>query len=229
MDLKLETLAIFLVLLPGFVSSTILDMVITRRPKDTFAKVVEALVLSFVIYALLIGIFGFPMLSVPAEVQKLPGVLGSEINARFVLGAFILAIVLPLIIGLIAASDRHMKVLRWVGITHKTSRDSIWLDVFIEQKRYVNVNFKDKRRIFGWPMYYSEDSQKLLYLQNPAWIDDDGNYLMLDVHGIFLVDPENIESIEFTNVDESSAQPERSGDGTQTRQSPTTAREEGGI
>jgi Family of unknown function (DUF6338) len=207
MDLRADTIVIFVILLPGFVSSTILDSIATRRPKDTFAKIVEALIFSFIIYAITFGILGYPVISLPAETQKLPAALGSRVNARFVLGALILSVVLPLVLGWLTASDRHMKVLRWAGITHKTSRDTIWLDVFIEQKRYVIVNLTGQRRIFGWPMYYSEDSTSgLLYLQDPAWVKPDGTYDELNVHGIFLVEKGSIESIEFTNLDEHSAQ-----------------------
>ncbi len=208
-DLKPDTIVIFVLLLPGFVSSTILDSIATRRPKNTFAKIVEALIFSFLIYAITAGMLGYPVISFPAETHELPAAaLGSRVNARFVLGALILSVVLPLVLGWLTASDWHMKVLRWAHVTHKTSRDTVWLDVFIEQKRYVIVNLSGKRRIFGWPMYYSEDrTSGLLYLQDPAWVNPDGTYAELNMHGIFLVEHGSIESIEFTNLDEYSAQP----------------------
>lgn len=213
MDLKGDTLSLFILLLPGFVSSTLLDVFTPRRSKDVFARVVEALVFSFVIYACLVGVFGYPIISIPTEVQKIPAAIGTSVNGRFVLGALVLSLVLPLILGWLIASDFHMKVLRALGVTHRSSRDTVWLDVFIEQKRYVIVNLSGQRRIFGWPRYFSEDSSGgLLYLQDPEWIRDDGTYDALNVHGILLVEPNSIESIEFTNVDEYSAKAEGDAD-----------------
>jgi hypothetical protein len=208
-ELKAETLAAFLILLPGFVSSAVLDVIVTRKSKDPFSKIIEALVLSFVIYVTLIGAFRYPVIVIPHELQKLPGALGSNINVRFAVGALVLSLILPLVLGYLATSDVHMKILRYIGVTHKTSRDTTWLDVFIEQRRYVIVNLSGQRRIFGWPQYYSEEPGGLLYLADPAWVNEDGSYTNLDLHGIFLVEPGSIESIEFTNVDEVSAQPER--------------------
>ena len=62
------------------------------------------------------------------------------------------------------------------------------LDVFTEQKRYVIVNLADGRRVFGWPMYYSNNPEEgCLYLYD-AWINDEGKYIDLRIHGLFLAD-----------------------------------------
>lgn len=128
------------------------------------------------------------------------------INQRFVWLSFGLALVLPLLLGLLAATDWHMKFLRWIRVTNKTARETTWLDVFSDQKRYVVVNLSGQRRIFGWPLYFSNDRDEgLLYLFDPAWVNDDGTHTNLDVHGIFLVEPDSIESIEFTHLDEQRA------------------------
>jgi hypothetical protein len=101
-----------------------------------------------------------------------------------------------------------MKVLRWLGVTAKTARDATWLDVFGEQRRYVIVNLNDQRRVFGWPMYYSDTRKEgLLYLQDPAWINPDLTYTDLGVHGLLLLRTNDIFSIEFTEVERNNARP----------------------
>ena len=93
-------------------------------------------------------------------------------------------------------------MLRWMRLTHRTARDNTWIDIFVDQRRYVEVTFTDGRRLFGWPHYYSNHPEEgLLYLYDPAWIDGNGNYIDLDAHGIQLTKRDGIESIVFTNLE----------------------------
>ena len=63
------------------------------------------------------------------------------------------------------------------------------------------VTFTDGRRLFGWPEYYSNDTAEgLLYISDPAWVEDDGNYSDLGVHGILLTNKDMMDSIMFTHV-----------------------------
>jgi hypothetical protein len=180
-----ETLTVFVLLLPGFLASIALNLLLVRRPQDNLSKLIEALVLSFLIYAVLFGVFGIlPM--VPRGHPDLPDV---QVNARFLLAASALSLAIPMLIGFLVTNDLHMRLMRSVGLSSKTARDTTWLDVFTDQKRYVVVNLSGGRRVFGWPLYYSNSPEEgLLYLYDPAWIGDDGAYTPLDTHGIFLVE-----------------------------------------
>ncbi len=201
MEISAETLVILLVLIPGFVSSAILDMVLVRLSRESWAKLIEALMLSFLIYAVVGGmlrlspfVISDPKLS--ADVEKLRGL----INPTFVLATLACSVALPLAMGFIARRNWHMRLLHKLGITERTGRTTIWLDVFAEQKSYVTCNLTGERRIFGWPLYYSEDaggSGPSLYLHDPAWIVD-GVHVPLGIAGILLVEKDGIESIEFT-------------------------------
>ncbi len=48
-------------------------------------------------------------------------------------------------------------------------------------------------------------------MYDAAWIDDEGKYIDLKIHGLFLVKKDNIESIEFTLIDNSSAREDTGG------------------
>ena len=112
------------------------------------------------------------------------GVYRPTVAPEFLLHAMALAVGLPLLLGLSITNDAHMKILRKLGITASTARINTWLDILIDQRRYVVVTFTDGRRLFGWPEYYSNDTAEgLLYISDPAWIEDDGNYSDLGVHG----------------------------------------------
>jgi hypothetical protein len=200
MQITIESLKIFLVLLPGFLSSIIFTVLVVRKTPDHFSKFIEALVFSFIIYTVVVGIFHIELALGPerSDIQR--------INPQFLIATIVLAVFIPVVMGFFITNDLHMRPLRFLRITTKTARDTTWLDVFTAQKRYVIVNLTGGRRVFGWPLYFSHNPKEgLLYLYDPEWIDDDGNYIKLNIHGLFIVEKGSIESIEFTHVTEQDA------------------------
>ncbi len=57
MNISGEALAVFLLLMPGFLASAVLNAVVVRSRRDRVGNIIEALVLSFVIYAILTPFF----------------------------------------------------------------------------------------------------------------------------------------------------------------------------
>jgi hypothetical protein len=210
MNISTETLTIFVFLIPGFVSSLILNTVVVRSDKDQFSKIVEALVFSFIIYVIISIVNNDSPIHL--KTTKIDKTITYSIayNYKILIPVFTLSVLFPLVLGFFVVTDIHMIILRKIKITNKTSRDTAWLDVFTEQKRYIIVNLTDGRRIFGWPMYYSNSPEDgLLYLYDAAWINNDGEYVELDIHGLFLVKKDNMESIEFTTIDKVNATTKR--------------------
>jgi hypothetical protein len=204
MEITYEALTIFLLLIPGFLSSAILNAIVVRKRSEGFSAIIEALVFTFLIYVVVALVYNRAPVSVTITetsdgknyaLNLMPGVLALT---------FALSVSIPLLLGVLVTHDLHMKVLRAIKITHKTARENAWLDVFIDNNRFVIVNLSDGRRVSGWPMYYSDDpSERMLYLKDPAWVvDKDGksDYIDMDIDGIFLVKQDLIMSIEFTNT-----------------------------
>ena len=201
MRLTTETLTLFLLLVPGFVSSAVLNAIVVRRTTGRIGHVVEALVFSFLIYACLAPFFGGSPVSVEITPADDRTTYRPTVDPSFVIWAMGLAVLFALVAGASITHDFHMRILRWMRFTHRTARDNTWIDIFIDQRRYVEVTLTDGRRLFGWPLYYSNQPEEgLLYLQDPAWIDGDGRYVDLDAHGILLTKKDSIESIVFTNL-----------------------------
>ena len=67
MRLTTETLTLFFLLVPGFVSSAVLNALVVRQTTGRVSYVIEALVFSFLIYACLAPFFG------GSSVRQLPG------------------------------------------------------------------------------------------------------------------------------------------------------------
>ena len=201
MRLTAETLTLFLLLVPGFVSSAVLNAIVVRQTKGRVGHVIEALVFSFLIYACLAPFFGGSPVSVEVTTVEDRTTYRPTADPAFLISAMGLAILFALVVGASITHDFHMRILRWMRLTYRTARDSTWIDIFIDQRRYVEVAFTDGRRLFGWPLYYSNHPEEgLLYLYDAAWIDGDGKYVDLDAHGILLTKKEDIESIVFTNL-----------------------------
>ena len=208
MRLTVETLTLFLLLVPGFVSSAVLNAVIVRQTKGRVGHVIEALVFSFLIYACLAPFFGGSPVSVEVTTVGDRTTYQPTADPALLISAMVLAILFALVVGASITHDFHMKILRRMRLTYKTARDSTWIDIFIDQRRYVEVAFTDGRRLFGWPLYYSNQPEEgLLYLYDAAWIDAEGKYVDLDAHGILLTKKEDIESIVFTNLEFGQAGP----------------------
>ena len=203
-----EALIILAVLLPGFLSSAILDMVVVRKPKGNLSKLIEAMAFSFLIYVIVIGSMRIDPLAEWAaarEAATRPAIArldGQYVSLSSLAVILVAAVCLPLLCGAVATYDGHMWALRKLRITRKTSRSSVWLDAFMERPpRYVFVNLKDGRRVFGWPMYFSDDpNEGQLYLHKPAWISEE-KPIHLD-YGLFLLDKDSIHTIEFTHLTE---------------------------
>jgi hypothetical protein len=199
MDVSQQTLEILVTLLPGFVTAGVLNAVVVQKPKDHVGRLIEALVFSFVIYSFVIGVLRISP-TTPAPGREM-------INRSFLLSAIGASLTLPLILGFLIRNDLHTRALRTLRITDKSSRETVWVDVFTNEKRYVTVNLSGGRRVFGWPMYYSDTQEEgTLYIQDPAWVNDDGTYTELAIHGLFLIEKDAIESIEFTHVTKKNAQ-----------------------
>jgi len=91
-------------------------MLVVRKPQDNLAKIVEALVLSFLIYGIVSAAIGV------SAVTEL-----GIINSRFVLWTAGVSLLLPVILSFLATNDFHMSVLRWLRVTGKQlMRQSGW-------------------------------------------------------------------------------------------------------
>jgi hypothetical protein len=203
MNISVETLTVLIYITPGLFASLFLDLILVRREKDIGSRITESLIFSLVIYGLVsLGIGDFPVSAINAPDRN-----GTIVNRSIAFGndailpTIAAALLLPLVVGHLLTARWLMRILRMLHVTGRTGRGSTWLDVFLDQKRYVIVNFSDGRRLMGWPQYYSDSpNERMLYLSDVAWYDDQGKPRESDLHGIFLVKNDSIGFIEFTHI-----------------------------
>ncbi|MCP4549222.1 MAG: hypothetical protein GY835_22440 [bacterium] len=177
MKLTQETLSILVFLAPGLISSVVLSAVVIRKTSDTFSRAAEALIFSFFIY-IAIGFFekGIPVTLVTTEVNG-SSAYQLRLSPLPLIAALGLALALPLLIGLSINKDVHMKLLRLLATTNLQARESTWTAVLSAHSCHVVINLSNGNRLFGWPQYSSRSvDEGLIYLQDPAWVTDDGKY-----------------------------------------------------
>jgi len=189
-----QALQVLLFLIPGFISSTILNALIVRNKEQSeLAKIIEALISSMLIYtfySLLIG-------QSPITLDQAANTITYSYNAASFLWLLVLSILLPTTIAFFITNDWHMRFVRWLKISRKTARASVWFDVFYDIKKHVIIDFENGRRVYGWPMYYSDDPEKpYIYLYQPYWVQEN-KFVSTGLVGLFITPEQKIEFIEF--------------------------------
>lgn len=194
---KAEALGIFLVLLPGFVSAYLVQILAARRKQSELDKVVEALIFSLFLYLLTLPLFDYS-LPIGWYLGDVNHIDAWQIVVKWPHLAT-LAIFAVILGTVYSASINHnwlTALFRWLNISERSARSSVWNDVFSDLKGFVQVGLSDGRSVIGWIRNYSdEDDSHSLFLENAAWVGDNGEELPIVGPGILLT-----KNLEITYV-----------------------------
>ena len=192
---KIEALAILFVLLPGFTCAYITQQLAARRVQTEVEKVIEAVILSFVLYLITLPFFGYTL-----PLSWKIGTDGSYLvtaHFAYLLTLLIVSVALGVLYAASINRDWLMSVLRKIGVTERTARTAIWNDAFQELSGFVQVGFKDGSQLLGWVRYYSDDvSDPSLFLEQAAWVDGDKE-IRIEGPGILVTKDSGIETVTF--------------------------------
>lgn len=197
----LQTLVALLVLLPGFVTARIARSLSTQSKQSELERIVEALIFSFFNYVIYIGIFGA---SLPIE-----WVPSFHVHRWRILFLAAVASGLGLLWGALQSRDIPLRVLRWFKLTERTSRESVWNDVFSNLAGTAQVGLKDGRNLIGWIGRYSDaNGERSLFIEHAYWIEANNDLTEVDGKGILLTEKSEIEYVMFLD-DATSISPEK--------------------
>lgn len=198
MQMNFEFLNVLIFLFPGLISIIIFNSIVTVKERKIIRVIIDAFIFSFTIYIFSYIFNSSSPISLHETTINNETISSISFNKTSLYLILTLSVILPLILGILINNNLFSKLFRVLKISTKTSMISTWLDVFGDQRTYVIVNFKDGKRLYGWPMYYSSNYKEgHLYIQNPSWIEND-KYIDLQIHGILILS-EDIESIYFLN------------------------------
>lgn len=199
---KIETLGVLLILLPGFACAYIVQFLAVRRKQTELDKVIEALLFSLVLYVVTLPFFGYKL---PIRWQSStagPDVYQISVDYGHLATLAGMAILLALLYAANINHDWLMTVFRWMRITERSSRSTIWNDAFQEIGGYVRIGITDGRCLVGWVRDYSDDAiDPSLFLENAVWIvkGEDGSETEMPIEnpGILLTKEMPIEYVIF--------------------------------
>jgi hypothetical protein len=199
-ELSFTTLAILLILLPGFAAARIVQQFCVRPEQTELDKIYECLFYSFVIYVVYVTFFE-PSVPVDLLVRTIDGAehYSVDLQPRPILNIFGIASVLGVLVSVDITNDLSGKVFRFLKVTERSRRTSTWGDVMHDFGGVVQVELKDGRRIMGWIRYYSDDPDKaMIFLERAAWIDPQtNNRIRVNGPGVLLTARTGIKYIEY--------------------------------
>ena len=214
-----ELLTLLFKLLPGFVAAAVFYGLTAHSKTSPFERVVEAMIFTVVIQALIV---------VLREVLFLAGrfyVLGSWSED----GALVLSVLMAVVFGLFCARMannntvhewlrcwawyerlRKKPLFRWLPDwqwTCRTSYPSEWYSAFSREKRYVTLHLKGDRRLYGWPEEWPDQSGRGQFVvYEPEWVLDNNERAPLHLVEKMVVAATDVEMVEFMrNADEVTA------------------------
>ncbi len=189
----LQALVALLVLLPGFVSAAIARSLSAQSQKSDLERVVEALIFSFFNYVFYVAIFGTSL-----PIEWLPSF---QVHRWRVVLLALMACVLGLLWGIARSKDLVLKRLREWNLTERTSRQSVWNDVFISLEGSAQVGLRDGRNLIGRIGRYSDaDGERSLFLEAAYWVAENDQLIAIPGKGILLTDKAEIEYVMFLDT-----------------------------
>jgi hypothetical protein len=197
---SIVALEILLILLPGFAAAYVVQLLALRGSQTDLDKVIEACLYSFLIYA---GFVLFTHGSLPFDVipPKPPSTDTSiQWHANRLVGLAAITFLVSIAASLYINHDGN-RFFRKAKITERTSRRSIWNDIFqreVKDSQVVQVELGDGRSILGVLAYYSDAAEECsLYVEQASWVGGDGIPVPIPGPGILLTKNANIQSISL--------------------------------
>jgi hypothetical protein len=169
-----------------------------RRAQTELDKVVEALLLSFLLYLATLPSFGYSLPLSWTETGTNTHIFQVVLHWKQLLVLGISSIVLGVLYAANINHDWLLSLFRWLHVTERTARSTIWNDVFQQIGGWVQVGLSGDVIVSGWLGYYSDEAaDSSLFIEQAAWIDKDGTERAIDGPGILITKEVGIEYVVF--------------------------------
>lgn len=195
-ELAKDSVALFAYLLPGFLAAWVLYGLTSQTKPSQFERVVQALIFTFIIQALL------PLAQSVCLAAGEIYVVRAWDKASEQIATLLLALLLGILLAYYTNTDSLHVWLRNKGLTTRTAYPSEWFGVFSQRVRYVVLHFNDERRLYGWPKEWPNESEKgHFYIMQPMWLSVDENSKPIELPGVdgLLVSAKDVKWVEFMN------------------------------
>ena len=191
-----EIVGLIYQLLPGFIAAWIFYGLTAHPQKTPFERVVQALIFTGIVKALI-----YPIRFVCILLGKLlcnPPPWSTE-------GEYFLSVLFAVVMGFVFTYYANSNAFHdWLPerISKRTSYPSEWFSTFNQFKRFVYLHLKDGRRLYGWPTEFPDSpTAGYFVLERPEWIADDNTQAPLLTVEKMLVPATEVVMVEFEKED----------------------------
>jgi Family of unknown function (DUF6338) len=163
---KGELFELLVALLPGFVAAWVFHGMTAHRKANAFERVIHALIITAFIFPTVTGIRMFAVW-IGSKMDH-PWRWSQDLSLP--LTSLVVGILYGLLFTCLANTSWMHSFFSWMKLTKRTSFPSEWYSVLIH-RRFVYLQLKDGRRIYGWPTEFPDycDSGHFA-LERAEWI-----------------------------------------------------------
>lgn len=179
--------------MPGFLTAWVVFGLTTYSKPAQFERIVQALIYSFIVSALVAVLESVLLLS--SQFVR----LGIWTQTTELISSAAVAILLGVSLSFFMTNDAFFGLARRLGITSRTAFPSEWYGAFAARPpRYVVLHLDGSRRIMGYPIEWpTEPTAGYFKLTDAAWLDDQNLLTILDANDSILIAAKQVEMVEF--------------------------------
>lgn len=187
---------ILLLLFPGFITTAIITNLIPSDRKRGIDKIIESFAYSLFIYTLYVLIskrFSISLIDITSTSVF-------TINPLSLIVLLGISVLVGIILVMIIKWGILFNILNKLKITRSTGKLNTWIQLFDEfaGEKYFAFYFKDGKKLLGHPKYYNILSDKKeFFLEDAAWVTNDGTSTDIAGEGILITEYNKIEYIEI--------------------------------
>lgn len=171
-------------LLPGILAAWVYYGVTRFEKPPQFERLVQALVFTAIVQALLSGIQLLPRVRIDR---------GAEFTWSSALALFV-----GLGVAVAVNGDWIHRVLRRCGISRQTGYPSEWFSAFQREPSWVVLHLAGERRLFGWPHEWPRDNTSgHVAVGYPEWLVGETERIPLTGVDRILIRASDVEMVEF--------------------------------
>jgi hypothetical protein len=181
-------------LMPGFLTAWVVYGLTTYTKPAQFERVVQALIYSFIVNAL-VSIFKIVMITAGKHIV----VIGTWDHSSEIIASSFIAIAFGILLSFFMTNDYFFSIARNLKLTSRTPYPSEWYGAFaIKPIKYIVLHLEGSRRISGYPIEWpTEPTSGHFRLGDAAWLNDDNSETSLENDDSILIAAKQVEMVEF--------------------------------
>lgn len=190
-ELSKEVVALLQFLLPGFLVSWVFHSLSSHPRPSQLERIIQALIFTLFVQA---------AVAVERSLLSLAGNwyrVGQWTSDSDLLASIISALLIGALAAHLTNGDILHRFLRRRGFSTRSSHPSEWCTALVSYPRFIILNLKDGRRLYGWPKIWPSSSEKgHFFVTDVAWLGEGDPIDLPSVEGI-LIAVGDVEFVEF--------------------------------